>query len=164
MRVLQPIFVFLTFPLFFIAVTGCKDSSRPKDLPTLYKTKITFLQDGKGLEGATVNLVPDVQSKWSVGGITDAQGVCTPRTHGQFDGVPEGQYKILVQKDMTELPEVTPNTPKSFDGTPILLGTVYSLVAPEFSDVKKTTLSIQISNKGKNEETFDVGNAVKNKR
>ena len=164
MKVIQPLFECLPFLLFFFLVAGCGESSRPKDLPPLYKTKITILQEGKGLEGATINLVPEVQSKWSVGGITDAQGVCNLRTHGQFDGAPEGQYRVLVQKDITELPEVTANTPKTVDGTPILLGTVYAVVSLEFSDAKKTTFSIQVSNKGKNEEIFDVGNAVKIKR
>jgi len=150
--------------LSLITVIGCKDSSRPKDLPTLYRTKITILQDGKGLEGAAVNLIPEIQSKWSVGGLTDANGICSLRTHGQFDGAPEGKYQVLVKKVVTELPEVTPNTPKTIDGHPILLGTDYALVAPEFSDAKRSTFSIEVSNKEKNEETFDVGSAVKIKK
>jgi len=108
-------------------------------------------------------LIPETDSKWSVGGVTDANGLCRLRTHGQFDGAPEGKYKIVVIKDIMEIPEPDTNAPVSIgmDGLPSALGVLYALVDAQFSNVNTTPLTVTITRSGAEPSTFDLGAPVR---
>ncbi|MDR2171374.1 MAG: hypothetical protein LBP59_14625 [Planctomycetaceae bacterium] len=142
---------------------GCGNSARPADLPKLTIIFVTINQDGAGLGDASIVLFAEPPIKWSVGGVTNTTGICKPRTHGQFDGVPLGKYKVVVTKDITEIPEVSPDTPKDDDGQPILDGIVYSLVEEKYVKIETTPLTIEVDGKN-NQFILDVGKAVKNRK
>jgi hypothetical protein len=84
------------FLLFFL--TGCQEKTLP-GMPQLYPASITITQDGKPLADAQVILINiDPKTNWSGGGNTDRNGVVRLRTLGQFNGIPEGTYKVGVSK------------------------------------------------------------------
>ena len=106
-------------------------------------------------------LIPESESKWSVGGLTDANGLCNLRTHGQFNGAPEGTYKVVVIKDVTEIQAPGPDAPVGIDGQPTVFGVLYSLVAQEFTNERTTPLTVTITRSGAEPNTFDLGAPVK---
>lgn len=134
----------LPFLLFFLLLAACDtgDRERPKDLPQLHPCALTVTQDGKPLEAANVALRPVAESRWGIGGVTDARGVAEIATGGFYPGVPEGKYKVTVKK--TELTETE----------------YISVVDTKFEDEAGTPLEIEIA-KGKNQKTFEVGPAVR---
>jgi hypothetical protein len=71
-RILFSLTLFCTL----FSVSGCKDSSRPEDLPKLFPCVITITQEGKPLEEASVELVATDQNnaKYKSLSITDAEG------------------------------------------------------------------------------------------
>ncbi|MDO5554190.1 MAG: hypothetical protein Q4G68_10555 [Planctomycetia bacterium] len=90
------------FVMMTVCWFGCSAGDRPADLPDLYKIRIKLTQEGQPVEGALVNFVARSPLKWAVGGVSDASGICQPRTHGKFNGVPEGSYDITVRKICSE--------------------------------------------------------------
>ena len=144
--------------LIAITIIGCSGAPRPDGLPKLYPCTITIKQDGKPLEDATVQLYdPTVTNRWTVSGVTNASGVAVMRTHGQFPGAPQGRFKVILSKTVTEsdtIPGDGENAPpKSIGNTRI-----YSLVGKEYTKHESTPLEIIIENKKRN-ETCDIGNA-----
>ncbi|MDR2117479.1 MAG: hypothetical protein LBP87_13970 [Planctomycetaceae bacterium] len=151
------------FCLIFV-LSGCGDSSRPKDLPDLQPCTLTITQDNQGLADAFVMFytVDPNSTKWVIAGNTDANGKVVPKTHGKFSGVPVGEYKIVVTK--TEQVEVGAVQQTSGDttNTPPQKVDIYYLIDKMYTDVLTTPLTITIKN-GKNVQTFDVGKPVREK-
>jgi hypothetical protein len=54
--------------------------------------------EGKPLEGALVSCMPEGNEKWFSGGITNAEGQVLLRTKGRYNGIPLGQFKVIVIK------------------------------------------------------------------
>jgi len=138
---------------FILVITGCGGEPKPDGFPKLYPVSLKFVQEGEPLEGASVVLVPQSDSKWASGGITDAKGVVTLRTHGKFAGVPAGTYKVRIQKQETgEVPTSTDSTGLTTYGT----ATAYDLVNPDYFLPDKTPFAIEVV-AGKNNFEFDLG-------
>ncbi|MDR2641689.1 MAG: carboxypeptidase-like regulatory domain-containing protein [Planctomycetaceae bacterium] len=97
--------IIFSWMLFFVllAVSGCGDSSRPKDLPKLYPCVITITQEGKPLENAVVELAATDQnnSKYQSLTLTNAEGKAVMSTYG-FAGTPIGKYKVIVRKNIDD--------------------------------------------------------------
>jgi 5-hydroxyisourate hydrolase-like protein (transthyretin family) len=94
------LFMFLGSVLTFFTLisSGCNQKTLP-GMPERYSASIIVTQDGKPLADAQVILINiDSSSNWSGGGNTDSKGVVRLRTLGQFDGIPEGTYKVGVEK------------------------------------------------------------------
>ena len=150
------------FATLFIVVTviGCSGAKRPDGLPKLYPCTITFTQDGQPLEGATIQLFdPAVTDRWTVSGATNASGTVAIRTHGQYPGAPQGQFKVVVSKTEMEgggggYDETVP----AKDRKPLEPTKVYTLVAKEYTTRESTPLEIVIDGKKKS-ESFDIGKA-----
>ena len=164
------IFLFvISIPLLF--PIGCGGPKKPDGLPALHPVTLQLEQDGKPLAGADVTLNSD--SKWSSGGVSDANGVVTVRTHGQFSGVPLGHYKVVVSKtksssastdtdisqakSIAEIQELEAkaneqHNPKDF-------GSTTYLIERKYSGVNTTPLEIDVV-AGKNNFKLDVGPAV----
>lgn len=159
----------LVFAVFCVCLFGCSGEERPEGMPQLFSCSMTIQQDGQPLADASITLVPlDDSNRWGSGGTTDANGVLRPMTYGKFPGVPEGKYKILVQKTITEnelppLPmdateadqkayaqQVKANPPQQFD-----------LVDVKFKKADTTPLEITVEKGGSNSFPLDVGAAVK---
>lgn len=121
----------------------------------MYPCTITIKQDDKPLEGASVQLYdPTVTDRWSVSGLTDSSGTATIHTHGRFPGVPQGQFKVVISKTVSE-------GETSWDDDPAMMKPrgntkVYSLVGKEYTDRESTPLEIVIDGKKRN-ESFDIG-------
>jgi len=140
--------------------SGCGGRKRPDGLPDLYPCEITITQGGNPLEGASVRLVRETgTTDWAITGRTEANGVVKIFTH-DFPGAPEGTFKVLVSKTelVTSMPE--PDKDASYDEWQEYYGSRKSIasVKPEYDNVRTSPHSITVV-KGKNAETFDVGEA-----
>jgi hypothetical protein len=78
---------------------GC--SQRPAGMPDLCHVTITVMMDGKPIEGALVSCVPENNGTWFAGGITDVNGQVRPRTKGRYNGIPLGNFKVIVMKTVS---------------------------------------------------------------
>lgn len=154
--------IFLLSIVVFAIPVGCNNGpARPDGLPPLQPCKFSVIQDGKPLAEAVVKLVSvDKSSNWIISGRTDATGVAKMTTQMSFDGVPEGKYKVLVSKYVTEGAPQTVPVNETDQPQETLSYPTYSHIPGEFDSFDKTPFEITVS-KGKNEETFDVGKAVR---
>lgn len=156
---------FFAFLLFF---QGCGGPPKPDGLPDLYPCSITVTQENQPLAGALITLVPKTGGSlnWAVDGTTNANGVAEIKTAANFKGAPAGDYIVRISK--TELSpsavsETAPSDPVEYDkwvrakSSEVRIAT--RMVKEEFDDVKKTPHSITVA-QGKNEATFDVGEAI----
>jgi len=129
-------------------------------MPPLFPVNITIIQDGQPLEGATVTLIataPVVAQYGISSGTTTAAGVARPRTYG-FDGVPAGDYTVVVERRVTEGEQQIIE-----DGAVVGTrgGRTYQLVDAQFSTAATSTLRISVAERRGATETFDVGAAVR---
>ncbi|MDR1141581.1 MAG: carboxypeptidase-like regulatory domain-containing protein [Planctomycetaceae bacterium] len=162
----------LTLTLFcfiLLGLTSCNKIQKPEGMPELYPAKITIVQEGTPLEGAVVTLLNQdaSQSKWVVGGRTDANGVCLAKTYGKYSGAPAGKYKVVVAKtEKTEgetAKQPPPQDHKALEEYNIKRGKEakwYDYVDVQYKSEETTDLEIEITI-GKNEQTIDVGKAIK---
>lgn len=151
------------------SAVGC-GPKLPDGMPKLNPTTITVIQDGKPLEGAMVSMKPvDESIKWTSGGTTDANGVATIVTHGQYKGAPTGKFKVAVAKTVGE---GTPPPPSPIDAESARIyqeyvdsGATYEeffVVAEEYRLVGTTPLEVEVV-EGTNDLKVDVGESVREK-
>ena len=143
--------------------SGCGGKKKPSDLPPLYPVKITVVQDGNPLEGATVNFIADgANVRFTTAGITDKNGVATIKTDIDWPGVPVGKYKVCISKVVMP-PEEPTDASLSYEERRAKAGArsaqTKSLVDSRFLRPRTTTLAIDVTESGAT-ETFDVGAAV----
>ncbi len=104
---------------------------------------------------ATVSLYPaNETNRWSSGGFSDANGHAILVTHGGFNGVPIGKYKVAVIKSTVE--EI-PGTPDKEETS-----TAFTLVEKMYTSRQTTPLEIDVR-EGQNVIRLEVGGSVKNK-
>lgn len=148
------------------AVVGCGGPKKPADLPDLYPVKITVIQDGQPLEGASIMLNdPSLQVRFVMGGQTDAKGVAEIKTDGQFPGAPAGEFKVTVRK--TTKPEITDEVAPSDPAERAewekkqaeISAQMADTVDLKFGDMSKTPETITVAPGGV-EKTIDVGEKV----
>jgi len=158
MRTILILSLFLALLLY----TGCnRNDGRPADMPKLYPVTISIIQDGQPLDGATVTLIaktPAVAQYGTSSGTTTATGTATIRTYG-YDGVPIGDYTVLVEKRVTEGEREIIQEGMGVVGT--IGGRVFQLVNTQFTAQATTPLSISVAERRGATETFDVGAAVR---
>jgi uncharacterized lipoprotein YajG len=160
---------FVVMALSFLMFTSCNREPIPEGMPKLYSSKVIITQSGNRLDGASVILfnldVP--QAPWVVGGVTDSNGVCTLKTLGKFNGAPVGKYKITVIKTTTT-PSETSKLPVPTDQQ--AQEEYYAKIQKEEKHYNHVNLKYQLPTTtdleieiiaGKNEKTFDVGEAIK---
>ena len=136
---------------------GCQRENRPPGMPNLYPTTVSVIQDGKPLAEAVVALIPeDAANQWSSGGVTDARGQLTLMTYGQFRGVPAGKYKVCISKQelVGELDYSDPASPRGSQE-------LFEVIDQVFKSEATTTLEMEVSSRGKNNVSFDVGKSVR---
>lgn len=137
----------LSMPLCVAAFCyGCtKPVERPEDLPELFATEIKVNSHAGPVTDAKITLVPadGSESKWPCGGMTNKQGIAFLKTLDQFTGVPEGHYKVLVEK--TE------------GGSP-----AYDVIDPKFKHKLTTPLQVEVMRQKLNSlPSVDVGAPVR---
>jgi len=150
---------------------GCsRGPKRPDGMPKLYSTEITVNSESGPVDDAIVTLYPSdgSRSQWSSGARTNAQGVARIKTHGQFDGVPEGKYKVVVKKTITEGDDPPPmgideETQRVYEEY-MRSGNqqkIFSVINSQFESVKSTTLEAEVKPQKLNASSVDVGATVK---
>ncbi len=146
--------VIIAFLPLFLFVLGCGGQRLPSDMPKLYPVKLTITQKGTPCAGASVFLAnEDSNFKWAVTGVTDQTGVAELKTNGSYTGAPAGKYNISVRKDEYV------REGESKPGSPAPITAQFQMVEEKYTVPSTSGLSIEI--KGKTNETFDVGEAVK---
>ena len=144
--------------LLCIAIMGCGSApQRPEGFPPLYAVELTITQEGTPLAEASVTFHPmDSSQKWSSGGRTDEKGIVKIVTHGQFQGVAKGKYKITVDKLAYEPPDNKALSPSGFPRYP---DKQFALVEAVYRHKELTTLEIDVQ--GKTQQTIDLGKPVR---
>ncbi|MDR1492290.1 MAG: hypothetical protein LBT05_06185 [Planctomycetaceae bacterium] len=142
--------------LLMVLVSGCGGSKLPDGMPPLVKCSVLVQQDKSPLADANVSLIPEDGSKWNAAGSTDASGVVKLYTLSQYEGVPEGKYKVVVSKTET-IPGIAGASDGSTKGTP---DQNFNLVEPQYGDAAKTPLKLEIV-KGTVNYEIEAGKAVR---
>jgi hypothetical protein len=144
-----------TYKIFFLLVMGCFTlllqlgcrQRLPDGMPPIYPCKIIFTQEGKPVFNASVILHPVAQSDqyWAVSSVSDANGVTTLSTNGNYKGVPAGTYKVTVEKILQETP--------GKDGYYL-----YDSIDIQYRSVDTTPIQVEVTtNKKQNVFSFDLG-------
>jgi hypothetical protein len=144
---------------FTLVLTGCGGEPKPAGLPKLHPVSLKFVQEGEPLDGVAVVLMPQSDSKWASGGVTDTNGVAVLKTHGKFVGVPAGKYKVRVHKQEIsgEVSTTTDSTGLTTYGT----AKTYDLVNPDYYKPDKTPFEIEVVEGKKQYEPIDLGKKVR---
>ena len=143
--------------LLAISSFGCKDKSRPADLPEdMSPCEITITQEGTPLAGATVDLQYTTNVKYNTSGVTDENGVAIMKTYG-YAGAQQGTAKVRVDKLVTEGASEAEEYGEAGN-----LGQDFHLVDKKYRSFDTTDLEITIG-KENSKESFDVGAAVHEK-
>ncbi|MGI6401697.1 MAG: hypothetical protein ACOX0A_06270 [Thermoguttaceae bacterium] len=146
---------FAVCALIALASFGCKDKSRPADLPDdMTPSRITITQEGEPLAGATVELEYTTPVKYTTSGATDETGVAVMKTYG-YAGAQLGTAKVRVSKLVTEGDSEAEEYGESGS-----MGTDFNVVDAKYMSFETTDLEITIE-KGNADATFDVGAAVR---
>jgi hypothetical protein len=156
----------------FISIIGCSTET-PEGLPSLSPCKITVIQDGQPLPGASViflaadNSVSTKGKTWTPMGLTDEKGVAVMRTNARYEGVPLGKYKILINKTEQEQSKLGQTPPENSPAYATWITKSqdeklyeYGLVEPIYNNAEKTPYEIEIG-KSANAKSVDVGKAVR---
>ncbi|MDR1268523.1 MAG: carboxypeptidase-like regulatory domain-containing protein [Planctomycetaceae bacterium] len=160
--------------LLIVFIIGCQyRPSLPPDIPPLTVCKITVMQNGEPVDGASVSLISVTGiENWRTSGMTNENGITVPFTNGLFEGVPQGKYKIVVSKNEREEDNNIPSTPpmgtpgyeewlKKYSGKTRVI--TYSLIEKQYSSFSTTPHEIEVSGKKTIETTIDVGKKVREK-
>ena len=159
-------FIFLALLIF----CGCGGKKKPADLPLLHPCKITVIQDGKPLEGATVSLTAQgTPLRFTTAAITDKQGVAVIKTDIDWPGAPEGKYKVCIKKVVAPKTDSTENAPsdpaqyaeyqkKLAESSDLTM----SYVDSKYLRPRTSPVEIEVK-PGGFEDTVDVGPAVEQK-
>lgn len=155
--------------LMSLLLTGCGEK-RPDGMPPLTPCELTVTQENAPLIGATVSLIPaDGMAKWNIVSITDEKGIAKIMTNGQYNGVPEGNYKIIIMK-IEEEAKTGPAVPKpgepGYDEAVANLGNKpsakrYFLIDKKFTNPASTPLSIEIKGTAPLKQNLDAGKTVR---
>lgn len=151
-------FVLVSFPV----ISGCGEP-RPAGFPKIYPVSAVVMQEGKPLEGAAISFHDSTGSMtWSIGGLTDAQGKTVLTTHGKFVGAPEGKFKVVVRKQVTEGEKeyndaMNREDPAAAAKIPVH---VYAYVEDIYNSPLTTPVEVEITRSTKTIE-IDAGPAVK---
>ena len=149
-------YLFLLFSTLLLC--GCGDSSRPKDLPTLFSCTVLVIQDGKPLDEARVEFHTEGGQKYVPVAYTDESGIAVMQTHG-FPGAPAGKYKITVSKNIED--DVVYKTDENGEQA-VASYNAYKTVEDQHSSMATTPHEVEV-NRNTPRVEVNTGNAVKKK-
>jgi len=160
----SPLAVYLL--MFIQLLSGCGGDKRPPGFPKLYPVSLKVMQEGQPLSEAAVSLsISDRSMTWSIGGVTDEQGIVVLWTHGKFRGAPAGMFKVAVNKlyNEGEKEMIEAGNREDFATAAKIQVNSFSYVKEEYNSVDTTPIEIEITSKSKMID-IDAGPAVKIKR
>ncbi|MCL2118808.1 MAG: hypothetical protein FWH27_10330 [Planctomycetaceae bacterium] len=169
-RVLPYFATFLLIGVAFCSFGCSRGPKKPDGMPQLYLTEITVNSESGLVDDAIVSLYPadGSRTQWSSGARTNAQGVARIKTHGQFDGAPEGKYKVVVKKTVAEGEAPPPmgvdaESQRIYDEYMSSGNTqkLFRVVDSQFDSAKTTPLEIEVSPQKLNASSVDIGATVK---
>ncbi|MDR2438423.1 MAG: carboxypeptidase-like regulatory domain-containing protein [Planctomycetaceae bacterium] len=89
----------------FLGIAGC---GKPAQMPKLFPCHITVTDGGTPVAGVRVSMADESSGEsWAINGITDSSGVAkmsTTYTNYTAHGVPQGTFKVAVDKEPPNLP------------------------------------------------------------
>ena len=148
----------------FLVASGC--SGGYKGGERLYPVTITVTKNGSPFEDATVVLVREGGTKIiNAGGITDQNGIAKIKVDAQWDGVPEGKYKVAVGKSSSVEGDLSTEEYKklgllekeAYDQKMAKKLSSVKLLVPEvIARTATTPLTIDVTSSGNNSATFDI--------
>ena len=162
-----------------LVVAGCGGPAKPDGFPKIHRCVLTFTQGGQPLQDAKITLssADGRNSRWPAAGNTDANGRAVIVTYGQFKGLPDGQWKVVIDKTVSEDEDGNPVLPLTHPAPgqqlteeekkalyaerlerKYMTVLLYSTVPLEYTSADTTTL--QFTQNGKTEQTFDLGEPV----
>ncbi|MCL2744630.1 MAG: carboxypeptidase-like regulatory domain-containing protein [Planctomycetaceae bacterium] len=147
-------------------VSGCGGQQRPDGFPKVFPVELTVTQEGKPLAGASVSLRSS-ETQWAIGGATDANGKVKLVTNG-YPGAPTGKFKVIIVKtgggegteERIRILTEGNGSEESIAAANRITVKFYSFVNPEYNEVDKTPLEVEITPSTKTLEV-DAGPAVK---
>ncbi|MDR3108453.1 MAG: hypothetical protein LBU65_02025 [Planctomycetaceae bacterium] len=148
--------------LCIVTVAGCGGPLKPDGFPPLYPVSLVVTQDGKPSKKMTVQLIStDPSSTWAIGGQTDDNGKAKIVTHGQFDGVPLGKYKVVLNKiEMVNFDEYMAAKERRDEAAASKIDVKqFSCVEKQYNTVGTTPLEIEVTKSSKVIE-IDAGPVV----
>ncbi|MDO5554595.1 MAG: carboxypeptidase-like regulatory domain-containing protein [Planctomycetia bacterium] len=170
MKILECKAVLSLFLISLLLTCGC-GPNLPEGMPKLTPVSLTVTQEGVPLAEAQVSLTPLAEeTKYGSGGVTDADGRLLVLTHGQYKGVPQGEYIITVRKQetITEGPvDQIPKDPQAsrawmYKNSHLLKKQRYELVGEKYRNSQTSDLKLTVG-PSPVKETFDVGKPVRSK-
>lgn len=158
-NVVRFLWVFVILIVSF-SCAGCSSAKRPKDLPKLYSCTLTFnYENGEPITDALISVYSsDPAMKWMAGGRTDSRGKVKLMTSGQYPGIPEGKFNVIIAKtesirDGKKMEESDTMTAEETSG----VIQVYTFVEKKYAERKSTPLELTIVSSGKNDQSFQCG-------
>ncbi|MDR3233155.1 MAG: hypothetical protein LBT46_05760 [Planctomycetaceae bacterium] len=150
----------LTLLIVTLMLSGCGERL-PDGMPKPYPVTIHVIQDGKAMQGASVTLIPQGESisgrnKWTAGALTDSSGNAVIKVLARYAGAVPGNYKVAVEKLITERAGQPPADRSSKEYSDWLNNPrVWNAVDEKYSIVNTQEMLEVVA--GKNAKTLDVG-------
>lgn len=152
------------FATVVVFIVGCGGQKLPDGMPKLNPTTVTLTVDGKPFAGGIISLFPATGTfQWSVSGVTDESGQAIIKTHGNYNGAPEGEMRVCVQAvrniegetSATEMPTDDYDKMVAWQKAVQDERQTFLVAGAEYGAAETTPLTMTIS-KGKNSQTFDI--------
>jgi len=131
----------------------------------LYPVTITVTKGGAPFPGATVVLVREGGARIiNAGGNTNENGVAKIKVDSQWDGIPEGQYKVMINKGAVvewdisdaEYEKLSLNEKNAYNNRMDAKARSAPPLVPAVLMGTDSPLSIEVTSSGENTATFDI--------
>jgi len=161
---LLSLFAFPVLISVFLIASGCSKGYQGKE--RLYPVSITVTNNGVPLTDASVVLLRESGAKTiNAGGCTDQNGVAQIKIDAQWNGVPIGKYKVMLNKDVPLQSDLSEEEYRKLE---LLEKEAYDkkmyekrmsmpLPVPHILSGMESPLSIDVTSSGNNTATFDIG-------
>ena len=155
-----PLFLLMTV---FLVTFGCGQGYQGGE--RLYPVSITVMKDGTPFTDATVVLLRESGNTINAGGVTDANGIAKIKVDAQWNGVPVGTYKVMINKDVQVQDEMSREeylkleleAREAHDKKMHEKRMSMPLPVPEVLRGMKSPLTIEVTSSGDNTQSFDIG-------
>jgi hypothetical protein len=126
----------LVFGLSGCMGTDAKSNPLPKTEPVTGKVTM----DDQPLSGAYVTFIPAGSTQGiECSGLTNSEGVYVPRQMRGEEGVPAGDYKVVISRMLQNGQPIDPDKPPSTEG-----GVLTESLPPKYSNPGSTTLKAKV--------------------
>jgi len=155
------LYVFLTAVL--LAAAGCGKSWHGGE--PLYPVTITVSKGGEPFSGASVTLLREGGLQTiNAGGVTDSGGIAKIRVDAEWDGVPEGTYKVMINKGAVitrdisdeEFERLSMAEQDAYNERMVARALSAPPLVPAVLNGMESPLSIEVSRSGNNTASFDI--------